>query len=388
MAGTGVTRTRRVAILLVAGAAATSCADRPDRPDRPDEIGSIVACESSGTPAVAVASADSIVVRGSDAPCTIEFREVTRLKGEMDGISPRVPIAVGPGGTFLSGTYEKGQVAIWSPEGDLERLLGNGSGSGPGEFGWARGLAVGPDSVVNIMTGYAHWHRYTLSGEFLETVRIPAVSGTSEVTVASDGTVVTTVRGADRTLFTLHRDSLRNVGPYPTGGLRHSISLYAPNSGPPVVRSVEAPFYVVRRHALPSGDVNLRIRREVAWYREPETPLEMAAGNLDFSTLYELAVDRRAGLVWTLHSVPAPDAPDEPPPPVRSQEEARRVTDRYRDNLIEVISLDGRLIANRWYRDTSSMPLPVPMTSRLWYVVNDDLLRSVTILTPELVEGG
>jgi len=119
---------------------------------------------------------------------------------------------------------------------------------------------VGPDSVVNVMTGFPRWHRYALSGEFLETIRLPTVSGTARVAVAGDGTVVTTVRGEDRTLFTLQGDRLRNVGPP-----RHRVSLYAPDSKSPVVWSAEAPFYILRRHILPSRDVDLRIRREAAW---------------------------------------------------------------------------------------------------------------------------
>jgi len=81
---------------------------------------------------------------------------------------------------------------------------------------------------------------------------------------------------------------------------------------------------------------------------------------LDYSRLYDLAVDPRGGLVWTLLTVPAPEMPEEPPPSIRSPEEGLTVADRYRDHLIEVVALDGRLIPSRWYRDRGSVAPPVP----------------------------
>ena len=94
-----------------------------------------------------------VVVRGEEAPCVVEFREVVRLQGSVDGVAPRRPIAVGPGGTYVTWTYTYGQLAVWSPDGKLVRVIGNGTGSGPGEFRRALDLAVDSAGVVSIVTG-------------------------------------------------------------------------------------------------------------------------------------------------------------------------------------------------------------------------------------------
>ena len=76
----------------------------------------------------------TVVVRGTVAPCDIVFVPVVTLKGSPSGALPRVPVVAEPGGRWLTATYEAGELAVWSPSGELERLIGPGT-SGGGHVG-------------------------------------------------------------------------------------------------------------------------------------------------------------------------------------------------------------------------------------------------------------
>lgn len=136
--------------------------------------------------------------------------------------------------------------------------------------------------------------------------------------------------------------------------------------------SSEAGTYELTQHAMPGGEVRVRVGRTASWF--PEDGL---------GGLYDILADDR-GLIWTLVNTPAPGAPAGPMPRAQSPEEIRSIVAAYRENMIEALAVDGRLIASRRYPDPRLAP--TPMTPSRWYLQEDDLLRSVVILEPVLRE--
>lgn len=53
----------------------------------------------------------------ADAPiCDLSFREIVRLEGDVDGVIPQYPILVLRDGGYVTGTYSRGKLALWSPD--------------------------------------------------------------------------------------------------------------------------------------------------------------------------------------------------------------------------------------------------------------------------------
>ena len=322
----------------------------------------------------------AVVEADGDAPCTIEFREVTRLQSQSDGISARVPATTGPGGTYLTATYQPGRVAVWSPEGELIRVMGNGDGEGPGEFWQASSIVVGADSVVNILPGLPHWHRYDWAGGFIETIRAPAIGGLSDAGIGPDGLLVAKTQGPEGALLVLWRpgSEVRIVdGSFNTIGFGFGFVNASPSTG---VWSAVHSRYAIRRHALPSGAVDFEVRRRVDWFRSSGPTFDESA-----PIVFGLNVDDR-GLLWVWTNVPDPDAPSVPRPRSSySPDDPDRdvVAGRYRDYVLEVLSTDGEVIASRRYDRPQDVALGA--TADLWVRTEDDLLRSLTIMEPILV---
>ncbi len=361
------------AILAGCGERAELDADAPAHPDLPglavDEHvhGGLPACvgEPPGWP-----EEDLVVVEGERPVCELDFVEVVRLQGTEEEWAPRPPIAVGPGETYVSATYQPGRLARWSSNGELEQVFGRGEGEGPGEFRGTSAIVIGPDSVVYVMSG-PRAHLYAPDGEFLETIRWPGVSGQRSTVITSDGVlVVSTRRPGDplRPALLAWRDGDWNELESSAGrpGQRYSLA-HSPGLG---LWSAEAGTYEVTQHDMPGGEVRLRVSRTASWF----------PGDGRYrANLYGILADDR-GLIWTLMSTPAPDAPAAPAPSAESLEELSSIVAAYRENMIEALAVDGRLIASRRYPDPRLAP--TPMTPSRWFLQEDDLLRSVVILEP------
>ncbi len=314
---------------------------------------------------------DHVVVEGERPACELEFVEVVRLQGSEEEWAPRPPIAVGPGETYVSATYQPGRLARWSSNGELEQVFGQGEGEGPGEFRGTSAIVIGPDSVVYVMSG-PRAHLYAPDGEFLETIRWPGVSGQRSTVVTSDGVLLVSTRRPEdplRPALLAWRDGDWNELESSAGraGQRYSLA-HSPGLG---VWSAEAGTYEVTQHDMPGGEVRLRVSRTASWF-----PRDDPGGGL-----YDILADDR-GLIWTSVNTPAPEAPSDPIPSFQTPEEARPIVNAYRDNVIEALAVDGRLIASRRYLDLWSTP--IPMTPDRWYLQEDDLLRSVVIVEPVL----
>ena len=318
-----------------------------------------------------------MVATGEDAPCTIEFREVTRLQSQFDGIAASLPAARGPGGTYLTATYQPGRVAVWSAQGELIRVMGNGDGEGPGEFNHASELIVDADSVVNILPGLPYWHRYTWAGDFIETIRVPVMSGLGEAAIGPDGMLVMTTGGAQGARFVLWRPGIKARI---TEGWSSAIGslVWVSASQEMGVWSAEHPHYTLRRHALPSGEVDFEVQRKVGWFRSSEHGYSEST-----AIVFQLTVDDR-GLLWVWTEVPDSDAPSTPRPVPQSPEEVDpEVANRYRDFVLEVLSTDGKLIAHK--RFDRGQDIAWGATADFWVRTEDDPLETLTIVEPILV---
>jgi hypothetical protein len=321
---------------------------------------------------------DSVVVSDLDAPCTIEFREVVRLVGPDEGPDPREPVALGPEGTFVTPTYDPGEVAIWSAQGEFLRTVGEGPGEGPGEFPHVSSLLVDSDSTIHILPGHPYWHRYAWSGAFLETVRTPTAASTTGMTMAEDETLITpAMTGTQPGFFVWPRgaDGVRFVevaDPFQTErGPANRFVRAAPGVG---VWSVYLQHYILSLHDPSSFEIVAQVARDVEWF-----PGEGASPAI----IFDFTVDDR-GLLWVLIWVDAPDAPSTPQPQATSEEERRAIVNEYRDSMIEVLTPDGQLFASRTYEDIHQSPRPI--TVDRWYLVEDHPVPTLVILEPNLVE--
>lgn len=317
------------------------------------------------------------VAVGDEAPCTIEFREVTGLRSQSGGIAARRPVTAGPGGTYLTGTYQPGLVAVWSPEGELIRVMGSGRGEGPGEFGNVASMIVGSDSVVNILPGLPHWHRYTWGGDFLETVRTKSIGGLSEAAIGPDGVLVAKTQGPEGARLVLWRpgSEVRIVdGSFGADGVSWALISASPRMG---LWSAVHSRYTIRRHALPEGAVDFEIHRRVEWFRSNDRENEESP-----PIVFGLTVDDR-GLLWVWTNVLDSDAPTTPRPRADSPEDVNpEIANRYRDYVLEVFGTDGTLIASRRY--DRAQDVAVGVAAGVWVRTEDDLLRSLTIVEPIL----
>jgi hypothetical protein len=146
-----------------------------------------------------------------------------------------------------------------------------------------------------------------------------------------------------------------------------------------IIREIWAPVmrpsgrYELTHHAGSAGTLPRTLRREIARFSE---------GDRLPANLFHLMPDDR-GFVWVMASVPAPDAPAEAPGPVASLGEAREQVVRYRNNVVEAIAIDGRLIASRRFKDPRLAP--VAMTGDLWYGRLDDAAETLAVFRALLV---
>jgi hypothetical protein len=318
-----------------------------------------------------------VVVRGADAPCAVAFVPVVILRGSASGELPRFPVVAAPGGRWLTATYGVGEFALWSPAGELERLIGPGTNDGgPGEFGRVSDLIV--DSIagtVHVFSNSLRVEIYSLDGEHLDGIRLPAPALMGAR--LSDGTIASSTvipMGSPRILL-IERD---------TGPPRRWAGDALVRAVGDGVSSSESPWYQFDHHALPGGEVDFTIRLEVSWFPEPSDGQgRTAAAPLAFT------VDEVTRMVFArVEQVPDPNAPPGAAPAAGTREEAREISARYYDGFIEAFTFDGDLVASTRFDSGRDMPWPIGggASANLWYRINDDATQSIEVLRPELVE--
>lgn len=352
------------------------------------------ACAVPSSEAAEAVREGVVVVSGEDAACDVVFEPVLTLTGGSDGTLPKFPVAAAPGGRWVTGTYGEGQIAVWSPSGELERVIGRGPGGGPGEFGDASDLIV--DSIAGTVHVFTRSHRievYSLGGDYVGGVSLPRPA--SMGARLTDGTLATSAH------YPMDSPRIMLVGQdtvFETGPARRMPMSPDVRGGGEGVWTGESSWYQFDHHALPSGQVDFTVRREVSWFPElSDEEGATAAGPL----VNGFTIDPERQLVFArVVQVKDPDAPDAPSPrsapaggestPIApiSREDAREMNILRFDGVIEAFTLDGRLIASTRFDDGSDMPNPLAggAPGTLWYRTNDDMTRSIEILRATLVE--
>jgi len=335
-------------------------------------------CSVPASESATAARDDVIVVRGDDAPCAIAFEAVQTISGSLlNGTLPRPPITVAPGGRWLTATYEDGEVAVWSPSGKLERLIGKGPGEGPGEFGRVRELIV--DSLAGTIHVFPQERRvevYSLDGDYLDWMPLPTYP--TPVVRLSDGTLAMPGTSGSSKIWLIIGDSVFATGP--AARISMPGELRAGDEG---VWTAESPWYEFDHHILPSGQVDWSIRREVDWFPKlsdeegKEYPGPLLRG-------FTIDLERR--MVFSrIELVEDPDAPSSPIPARIPRGESQEVFGRYYDGVVEAFTLDGELVASTRFDDWWHMPRPIGGGNFWFRLIGDE--ESIEILKPTLVEN-
>lgn len=339
-------------------------------------------CSIPSPAATTDAPRDLVVVQGADAPCEVMFEVVQRLTGSLDGTLPRPPVSAGPGGRWLTATYVAGEFAVWSPSGELERLIGSGSGDGPGEFGRVRDLIV--DSVAGTIhvfsSSSARVEVYSLSGEHVRGIRIPSYP--SQAARLNNGTIVASISTGgigSPGLLLIESDTVLATGPARRMPM------------PPEVRpggegawTVDAPWYQLNHHIPPRQQADFTLRREVDWF--PERPEEWS--NAPGPLVRGFTVDLERLLVFVrVTQVTDPGAPSAPFPVGGTPAEAQEWMVQYFDGIVEAFTFDGDLVASTRFDDAREIPEPIGggAPGNLWFRLAG-VTESIEILRPRLVE--
>ena len=303
--------------------------------------------------------------------CDLEFREVVRLEGDIDGVIPVYVIMALTDGRYVTATYSLGKLALWAPDGQLLEVIGNGPGEGPGEFDYPSGFVQVAEDEFLVLMGLPTIHKYSTAGRFLRSFQLPAGGGALWA-VTHGGAAITSAGTPDGERgFLLEGDSIRVLDIHGRAVLLHLAA--ADDVG---IWSAESDRYVLRRHALPSGVVTDSLMPARDWFpgpRENEAHLSwIHAGG--------------RGLIWTVVEVADPDAPPGSLPtwdiggpeeePI-DEEALLASAIKTRDTVVEAFTPDGRLVAS--VRFDSFRDAAIPMRGNLWYRMTEDMMTLVVL---------
>ena len=299
----------------------------------------------------------------AEAPCEVRFREVARLES-VDSITP-YPVMAVVNGQYVTATYYEGTFAFWGPEGQLLDVGGEGPGEGPGEFDWATGFVQDTEDEFLVLTTRTTFHRYTVTGRFLRSYRLPAFGGALMAVTYGDLAIITAQTPVGEQAFALQRD---RISPFGVPARRGSTLLLAA-ADQIGVWSAQDDRYVLRRHALPGGSVADSLVVERDWFPDP--------GGNDARIDWFQADGR--GLLWTVVRAADPDAPGwcddiysdhQPLDPDIEAYRARMIG--CQDTVVEALTTDGRLVGS--VRFDAVWDQPLPFHGNLWFLPGEDLL--------------
>lgn len=227
-------------------------------------------------------SADTIVLRDTEYPCRLYFRETgVVLRGDSAGRSPYPGrhVARDSRGRFITSIAgEPGRLAIWNPDGSFNRTLGQ-PGHGPGEIS-VEGLGTIPfvDAAdwIYVRGGGGRWTVFDAEYEFVGRQAVPSEGRRETNAVFPRGQILTSLAPHARrpSYFRVHEVSGALAGefapipPQNRAGDFTRILLAADDStfwaGPDAFTG----GYAFERWSI-DGRLETRIERDVAWF--PET---------------------------------------------------------------------------------------------------------------------
>ena len=307
--------------------------------------------------------------------CALAFREVVRLAGNVDGTIPNAPVRAFPDGTYLTGTYSRGKLALWGPDGELLDVLGRGPGNGPGEFDYVTGLVVPTSGDAFLVFGRPPLiHEYSRGEGFVRSLRLPAYGSVSSGVAYGDQMILSVAADEGWEAYRIDGNSIQAMGLQLGSEEVFSMLTAAEDVG---VWSANTDRYVLRKHLWPDGTMADSLVMSRDWFSGP--------GGSE-TILYRLHADGH-GLIWVAANVPDPDAPrprhDDIDVPIVDIEETSADAIGYTEYVIEALTPDSRLVASA--RFDSFEDAPEPVEGNLWYRPTPDRL-SIVILEALLTE--
>lgn len=310
----------------------------------------------------------------ADVPmCDVEFREVVRLEGSVDGTIPNIPIRALQDGTYVSGTYSRGKLALWGQDGALLDVLGKGPGDGPGEFDYVTNLMQTSDHAFVVFGSSPLVHEYSRAEGFVRSFRLAVQGAVSSGVRYGDQVILSVAANEGWQAYRIDGDRVQAMGVPLGSGEAFPMLTAAEDLG---MWSANTDRYVLRKHDWPDGTVADSLVLSRDWFSD--------SGGGE-TLIYGLHADGQ-GLIWTVAQVPDPDAPRRHPGDLDAPidlEEVKAETTGYTVHVIEALTPDGRLVAS--VRFDSFQDAPYPVAGNLWYRPTPDRL-SIVILEAHLVE--
>lgn len=297
--------------------------------------------------------------------CSLDFRDVLTFPTRDVGVMPRPPVAIIPSGGYVTATFRAGNLAVWSASGEFVRLVGRGPGRGPGEFGHPGSLVVDAAGVIHVFSGGPSKTSYTLDGEYLETSTPEGVSGLGSAGTGAGGLLIALAR-TPRGQRIVRWDADGSVRVEETGPDPGRTRLLGVR-GPEIWTAISDTYELER-----VDPEHMTVRRDPTWLRSAPP------GSWN---LFGIVPESHGGM-WVLLSVAADDAPEGPLPPLESPDDAARILSAYRDTVVELLSLDGRLLASHRFTDIGTAP--VPISASRWFIDPGDASGTLRIVKPVL----
>ena len=298
------------------------------------------------------------------------------MEGTIDATIPNAPVRVLRDGTFITGTYSRGKLALWGTDGALLDVLGKGSGEGPGEFDYVTDVIQASDSTVIVFGPPPLVHEYSRTGGFARSFRLPLPGSVSSGVTYGNQVILSVAADDGWQAVRIDEDSVHVMGVPLGSGDAFPMLTAAEDVG---LWSANTDRDVLRRHDWPGGTMADSLVLSRDWFSDH------GDGGIG---MYRIHADG-AGLIWVAVQMPGPDAPRQPPDdldaPVVPYEEREGETRDYTDHVIEALTPDGRLVAS--VRFDSPEDVPYPVAGNLWYRPTPDRLSIVVLEVLLTVRG-
>ena len=312
----------------------------------------------------ATASNDSLIVSTQiTSACSLDIR-ATGIVLRSDSVDPRPPVERLMNGYFVSAVHSPGQLALWTPSGELDRLIGR-RGKGPGELHGRLGvLYVDKGDSLHVVDGTARWTIFSPEMVVVRQIgggvgsKLTNLKGTNFL---SDGRIVISPSaGHSRTthpFYVLDRQGavVASFGAGPSPELAPDLEdgYVLDVAGDTTFWASRPSKYVVELWSA-TGDRLKVIQRKVDWFEESEDLQSRRRAMSPSRRIVTLRSDS-SGFLWSITTLPA--AAKREPSNDRSPF-PRSDPDADYDWRIEVIDPGtGSLIADSTFQRMSEVPI-------------------------------